>query len=181
MLKKIIAIVSIVLLIVSLFFAGVFINFKNSYRYTVYQMNIGLKNKDTGIIKYYDIEKILNNNLKRTIQQSINLDKTLNRVHDNGQDVFALKMFDEMKDTLIKQKRIYIENDIKFNSPNLDNISDFQIFWSAFTNKPIMPNVTLKINKINKNKIEIVSEKGDEHMISLYEKIDNMWMLTDLY
>lgn len=171
----------VLIIILLLLFVGLFINFRTSYRYTVYQINLGLKHKDTAILKYYDVEKILTNDIHRKIQQSINLDRTLERAHNNQQDTYILKMFDEMKDTLIKQKRIYIENDIKFNSLNLDRVSDFQIFWCAFIEKSIIPDVTLEVEKTNKNKVEITSKKGEEYFSTVYEKIKNKWVLTDLY
>jgi len=181
--KKSLLVVSIFVVIIAIVMAALFINFRNSYKYTMYQNRIAAKYKNSDGCNNFDFEKILENNVNRRIRQSINLDETLGRQHDYSNDTVELQLFENMKNTLVKQEKIRCETQLLNGNENLSNISDFQLFWYVYRNINPNPDVVQTVEKINKNKYEIeyYDKKNDDYQYTTFEKINKKWVITDHY
>ncbi len=181
--KKVIIGVCIFVFIVLFVIIAIYISFLNSYRYTKYQINLGFKYKNPDTVQYYDIEKIVDNRVQRVIQQNINLDETLGKQHDHLNDIYTLEVYNNMKETILKKEEIIIRNAFKNGDKNSEDISDFKIFWYAFTDKSLKAEYKTTRKVINKNKVEFETENQakKEYYHTTYEKINKKWLITDMY
>ena len=181
--KKTLIIIFSVLLLTSISLLCVFLSFKNSYKYVIYQTQISLKAKDIRGCDYFDFGKIIENGAQRTIKQNINLDLALNREHDYEADALALQMMNDLKDSMIIQQKLICESQFE-NYNKQDTYSKFEIFWNVFTNYKYSKNTKMNVEKISKTKYDIEfcnKQKDEDCNTKVYEKINNKWYIVELY
>lgn len=181
--KKSLIIIFSVLLLISISLLCVFLHFKNSYKYVIYQTQILLKANDIRGCNYFDFGKIIENGTQRTIKQNINLDLALNRNHDYEADALTLQMMNNLKDSMIIQQKLICESQFE-NSNKQDTDSNFEIFWNVFTNYKYSKDKKMDVEKISKTKydVEFCNKQNDEDCNNhVYEKINNKWYIVEFY
>lgn len=163
--------------------SALYLNFINSWRYTRYQIILSSKYQNAEAIKYFDCEKISDNQIQRNIWQSKNLDNALDRPHDDNADIFAYEMYKSNKEIFVKNIELTVKELLENAPKNLQKISNLKLFWMIYNDKAINPNFSFNYKKISPQKIEVIdiNNNKNEDYTSVYEKVNKKWIITDVY
>lgn len=161
----------------------VYFAFKNSYKYTDYQIKLGMKHKNPETCSFYNFEKMHDKIVERYINQRKLIDEVTEKTHNSSDDIFTLQTYENMKSSVLKNDELNCKDIFTTGDESLKEISDFKLLWLAITNQSTDLNKKITVTKINKNKYEkeIKNTSNDNSNIVIYEKINNKWMVVDNY
>ena len=160
--------------VIAIIIAGMIIgyyNFKNSYRYTQYQLYLATKKSDSTIaMKYYDIDKIVDNKISDIISSEM---------QNNPFAALGVAIVENMRPALIKNVEKQISD--SYDNHGNDNMPcKLKLFWYAYTNTPVNPNFKFEFKKINDKKIKITAIERMENTQTTFtmQKIEKRWVIT---
>uniref|UniRef100_A0AAU8ATA1 DUF4829 domain-containing protein n=1 Tax=Dulem virus 31 TaxID=3145749 RepID=A0AAU8ATA1_9VIRU len=173
---------SVILFIGIILISISYLNFRNSWRYTRYQIALANKYKNPEVVMYFDCEKISDNNLQRKIWQAKNLDEALDRPHDDSADMIAYQFYNSNKEIIVKNLELGIKHNFEFAPDTSTQTSDLKLFWKVFRNQPIST-TSFQVKKLSSQKVETTdtNNNDDDDITIVYEKINKQWKVTDFY
>lgn len=174
---SVILMIGIVAVIVS------YLSFLNSWRYIRYQIVLANKHKNSEVVKYFDCEKISDNNVQRKIWQAKNLDEVLDRPHDDSADMLAYQFYNSNKEIIVKNIELSLKHNFEFAPDSSIQTSDLKLFWKVYRNQPISTN-SFQVKNLSKQKVETTDTNNndeDDDITIVYEKVNKEWRITDFY
>lgn len=174
---SVILMIGIVTVIVS------YLNFLNSWRYIRYQIVLANEHKNPEVVKYFDCEKISDNNVQRKIWQAKNLDEALDRPHDDSADMLAYQFYNSNKEIIVKNIELSLKHNFEFAPDTSIQTSDLKLFWKVFRNQPISRS-SFQVKNLSKQKVETTDTNNndeDDDITIVYEKVNKEWRVTDFY
>lgn len=171
--KKLIIFLSVFILLIIGVFSSIYITFRQSVRYAIYQLALAQKYQDSQTaLKYYDIEQIADNVIADITDELAN--------DDNPFAGLGISMINNMKDSLIAKYRKDITEQYETEYPELEALNNFVILYYTISDKPILASkITFK--EISKNKvIQTFAYTEGASMSRTWAKNDNQWKIIEL-
>ncbi len=151
-----------------------YLDFKNSPKYTLYQLYVATQNNNAELgMKYFNVEKIVDNFI------AVNVAKDFEE--DNPYAAFGAAIAQAIKPAMVEKIRKDLET--SFNSPQENTVKEnqFKLMWIAFRNIPISDDIKSQTYKqIEKNKYTLTQcfKSSDKCNSETFEKIDGKWIIT---
>lgn len=171
--KKLAISLSVLTLLIIIILSSIFIAFRQSVRYAIFQLTLAQKYQDSQTaLKYYDIEQIADNVIADITDELAN--------DDNPFAGLGISMINNMKDSLIAKYRKDITEQYETEDAELKSLNNFVILYYTISDKPIKASkITFK--EISKNKvIQTFAYTEGTSMSRTWVKNNNQWKIIEI-
>ncbi len=174
--KKVIIIFCSIILTAVVSFSVFWTGFKNSYKYSYYQILMAQKNNDAeALLSYFDFDSIVNKIVDVQIEE---MKKSLN---GNPFASFGISLMENLKPALAEFMKEGVKENFSKNSNELQKVNSIAIIYNICRNKPFENQIMID-KKIDDNTVKVqVCESNKKNCYTfLFQNMNDKWIITGI-